>query len=62
VSGRQVPKRLVVQSEVVERRHVDTWFVRPARFSSITPRSVVSLRFEGFIDAFEDVTSGTQCP
>jgi Cu(I)/Ag(I) efflux system membrane fusion protein len=49
-----------VQSEVVERRTLNTMVRAPGTVQIDERRvSVVSLRFEGFIDAVEDVTTGT---
>jgi membrane fusion protein, copper/silver efflux system len=49
-----------VQSEVVERRTLNTMVRAPGTVQLDERRvSVVSLRFEGFIDAVEDVTTGT---
>ena len=49
-----------VQSEVVERRPLNTMVRAPGTVQLDERRvSVVSLRFEGFIDAVEDVTTGT---
>jgi Cu(I)/Ag(I) efflux system membrane fusion protein len=49
-----------VQSEVVERRTLNTMVRAPGTVQLDERRvSVVSLRFEGFIDAVENVTTGT---
>jgi Cu(I)/Ag(I) efflux system membrane fusion protein len=49
-----------VQSEVVERRSLNTMVRAPGTVQIDERRvSVVSLRFEGFIDAVENVTTGT---
>jgi membrane fusion protein, copper/silver efflux system len=49
-----------VQSEVVERRTLNTMVRAPGTVQIDERRvSVVSLRFEGFIDAVENVTTGT---
>jgi Cu(I)/Ag(I) efflux system membrane fusion protein len=49
-----------VQSEVVERRTLNTMVRAPGTVQEDERRkSVVSLRFEGFIDTVEDVTTGT---
>jgi membrane fusion protein, copper/silver efflux system len=49
-----------VQSEVVERRSLNTMVRAPGTVQFDERRvSVVSLRFEGFIDAVENVTTGT---
>ncbi len=49
-----------VQSEAVERRALNTMLRAPGTVQLDERRvSVVSLRFEGFIDAVEDVTTGT---
>jgi Cu(I)/Ag(I) efflux system membrane fusion protein len=49
-----------VQTEVAERRTLNTMVRAPGTVQIDERRvSVVSLRFEGFIDAVEDVTTGT---
>jgi len=49
-----------VQTEVAERRTLNTMVRAPGTVQEDERRkSVVSLRFEGFIDTVEDVTTGT---
>jgi Cu(I)/Ag(I) efflux system membrane fusion protein len=53
-------QKVGVQSEVVERRTLNTMVRAPGTVQLDERRvSVVALRFEGFIDAVEDVTTGT---
>ncbi|MFX5393225.1 efflux RND transporter periplasmic adaptor subunit, partial [Acinetobacter baumannii] len=49
-----------VQTEVAERRSLNTMVRAPATVQQDERRvSVVSLRFEGFIDTVDNVTTGT---